>query len=373
MTKQMKYVVGQTYSVALNLLVLPDVKLTSRFALGNNFLSVKADIERQSQLIPCAAQLLSEEQQAANKDKLFLLTEGIHGRYEIAKLLGRELLIQLTEPKSDAGILERDIASNGPRSAMSAMDISVAANRLEGQGFSVERACQLLSWVAGKGKPLGTQRYWQYKRLTGLPVEIQKMAHLGIEKGGMRLDAALSLTNRKLTEDQYKAILANVMDARKRMAHEEWERDKAYMERDKDAVLKAAMGQELPSEPAYTPKKRAKAADETVTTTDVETAMQEMGISKKPDTRPDPNPPADPGSPLTHAELMADLAKLKELGGLYIELAECIEARSTRRISSQDFCEQIKALFENGSPTAKVTRRKIREKAGQAEPLVAVK
>ncbi len=374
MTKTTKYIVGQTYSVALNTILLPDVKLTARFALGNNFLSVKADIERQGQLVPCFANLLSEDELKAHSGKLFKLLEGAMGRYKVAELLNRELLIQIVEPRTDAGILELAISTNGPRSAMSAMDISVAATRQEALGFSEDRACQNLSWVAGKGKPLGKQRYWQYKRLQGLPVEIQHMAHLGAEFGGIKLDAALHMTNRKLTQDQYAAIVAGVKDTRKRLIHEEWERDQKYIEREKDAVLKASMGEALPKEPEYTPRKRAKAEGEAITTQEVTDTMQELGISPKPDSRPDPNPPATTATQaamLSHAEIFAATAKLREIGGVAQEAADAIDALITKKISDEDFCKAMRALVENGSPTAKRNRREVRQKEGKAPVLVA--
>ncbi len=361
------YKVGSVYQVALNLLLLPDPKLTVRFGVGINIASVKADIERQGQLIPCGAQLLSDEQKAANPGKVLLLTEGVNGRYEIAKLLGRELEVLIHSPKSDAGILDRAVASNGPLSVMSVMDISVTATRLEAQGYSEQDCLSKLSWVAGKGKALGKQRFWQYKRLQGLPVAIQQMAHLGTIKA----DAALHMTNRKLTEDQYTAIVTQAKDTRARLAHEQWEADQKYIEREKDVVLQAAMKGEVPPEPAYTPKKRVKAEGDPLTTGEVTDAMQELGISKKDDPRPDPNPPA--AGPLTHQELLADLDKLKSLGGLMVEVGECIESRILRKITAQDFCDQMKALIENDHPPAKVIRRKIREKAGKVLPLVAVK
>ncbi len=363
------YKVGSAYSVALNLLLLPDPKLTVRFGVGINIASVKADIERQGQLIPCGAQLLSDEQKAQYPGKVLLLTEGVNGRYEIAKLLGRPLEVLIHSPKSDAGILDRAVASNGPLSVMSVMDISVTATRLEAQGYSEQDCLTKLSWVAGKGKPLGKQRFWQYKRLQGLPIAIQQMAHIGAIKS----DAALHMTNRKLTEDQYTAIVAQAKDTRARLLHEQWEADQKYIEREKDVVLQAAMKGEAPAEPQYTPKKRAKTEGDALTTPEITDAMKELGISKKDDPRPDPNPQAVPGSPLTHQELMADLGKLKELGGLLVEVGECIESRILRKITAQDFCDQMKALVDNGSPKAKVKRREIREKAGLARPLAVVK
>lgn len=375
MTKQissMKYIVGQTYSVALKTILLPDAKLTARFALGNNFLSVKADIERQGQLVPCFAQLLSEDQLAAHPGKQFLLVEGAGGRYKIAELLNRELLIQVVEPRTEVGILEMAIASNGPRSIMSAMDISVAATRLEAMGVSEAAACQRLSWVAGKGKALGRQRYWQYKRLQGLPVEIQHRVHLGSAEGGIQLNAALHLTNSKRTPDQYKAIVDAADARRKREAAEEFDKNKAYIERETDAVLKASMGEDLGERPAYVPRKRVKSETETLTTSDITDAEKELlGVDNPKGA--DPNPPPAPGTPLTHLEMAADLDRVKDMGGLLVEVGECIEAWMTRKISSQDFCDQLKALVENGRGEAKVVRRQVREKAGQAKPLVIAK
>ncbi len=360
MTKQTKYIVGQVYEVELGLIALPDDKLTSRFSIGNNFLSVKADIERQGQLIPCGAQLLNEDQLKAFPGKLFMLTEGVHGRLKVAELLKRKLFIQVHEPKSDAGILERAIASNGPRSVMSAMDISVVATRLEAMGFSVEAACKQLSWVAGKGKPLGTQRYWQYKRLQGLPVAIQHMAHIG----AIKLDAVLHMTNRKLTEDQYTNIVAQAKDTRARLAHEEWEADQKYTTREKDVVLQAAMKGEEAPEPQYTPKKRVKAENEPLTTDEVKDAMEELGVSPKPDTRPDPNKPAT--GPMAQDELLTHIALLRQRGGVLIEVANCIQGLVERKLTSQEFCDAMEAMFADGKGKAKVIRRTIAEKLANA-------
>lgn len=368
MTKTTKYIVGQAYSVALTAILLPEEKLTSRFALGTNFLSVKVDIERQGQLMPCEAQLLNERQLKEHPGKQFLLIEGVTGRYKIAELLKRELQILLVEPKSDAGILQRNIASNGPRSYMSAMDISVVATRLEGMGFSVENACQQLSWVAGKGKPLGTQRYWQYKRLQGLPVEIQKMVHLGPSDGGIQLNAALHLTNAKRTEDQYKAIIAAAQDRRKRILAEQWDDDKAYIERElKDEVLKEAMGAELGDRPAYVPKKRAKAESETLTTPEITEAEAEvMGISPKADTRKEKAGEPVPEALMSGAEVVSVCGLLRQREGLYIELANCIEGLVKRILSTDEFCDTVEAIFSNGSGSAHRIRRQTQEKIGKA-------
>lgn len=371
MTKTTKYIVGQAYSVALSTILLPEDKLTSRFALGNNFLSVKADIERQGQLMPCTAQLLNEAQVKAHPGKLFMLLEGVYGRFKVAELLKRELQIILVEPRTDAGILEFAIASNGPRSEMSAMDISVACTRQEAMGFSVERACQNLSWVAGKGKPLGIQRYWQYRRLQGLPVELQHMAHLGNREGGIQLNAVLHLTNAKRTEDQYKRIIDQAKDRRRRLLAEEWDDNKAYIERElKDEVLKQAMGQELGERPPYTPKPRARAETDTLTTPDITEAEKAVfGDLTKPDKRKE-TPKGEAagtaaGALMSAEELISACGLLRQREGLYIELANCIEGLVKRILSNDEFCDTVEAIFSNGSGSAHRIRRQTAEKIGK--------
>ncbi len=365
--KSLVFEIGRVYKVATALCMAVPAELTARFGIGNKMFQVKQQVESKGQNMPSGAQIMTADEQAKHPGKLLWITEGL-GRLAIAEALGTDLEVLIHSVYTDRQIFERNVSANGVKSDLSVMDINSIILRGLKLGLTEDELRVELAFVAGRGQSsLAPQRYLQYSRLHMLPAEVQMMAHDGL----MRPDSVLHMTNAKRTPEQFERVVADAVDTRKRLAHEQWERDVIYRKRESDDRLKAIMDGAADPEPDYTKKTRvgtrAKgevSKQEPLTTDEIKASEEKLGMQGKNKHKVDPTEV----NPLSTDELIHAATQLRERGGIMIEVGDLLEALVVRKISEVEYCNGIEAIFKNGSGGAKRARRELVEKIAKNGP-----
>ncbi len=354
MGKKTQVKVGQLLKVSFDQLLMPTDAQRARFAIGLMYSTLASKIKASGQLVPCAAQLLSEEQQAANPDKTLLLTDGVC-RAEILRELGREIEVLVHDPKSDAEILERAVASN-THQPYTPVDICYIMHRMLAAGRTDAEVKATFGYLGGDHITLGEQRYTQYLRIFELPIDVQQEA----QDGKILPSALFQLTNRKITPLVLGSILKQVDQTRDRNLAEQYLRDKQYIEREQDAKKKAAMGLEFEKveKPTYIARARTKDAPKTVE--EIVQAEKDLGLNKKSQGKV---------TLIGMPDFLAANEKLQmhpSANGATKRLVECIKDFVTSKISEAEYIAGCVALMEGWVSDAELANVKLGRKKDAA-------
>ncbi len=347
---------GTCVLLAANLLLEAPPEFRSRYmgAIGelSQVPNIRQSLVERGQLADIDVMPFNEAEAKANPEKKGWAIGGLT-RLALAAQDGREVSCKVHPRKEWPEVLKDAFTRNYRADSLTAMDMSHVINRLLALGEERD-AIEVLMAPPGK-KRLSKIRFQQYRDLMKMDDEFKLLVAGRV----ITEDLALNMTNK--TPGQIKAQIERVKNHRVLQLRAEAIEDRKWLDRVTDAGLKKELSDTMLNMPEIdalvaeqkekAKRRRVKKVDDPITKADATEANEAEKVANGTAT-----------GPLSAEELAAAHQSLRERGGAMIEVATILEGHRQRRISNEEFCDVMTALFTNGGDEAGHIRHTIAKK-----------